>query len=218
MCWYARQTSVPRFTSQSVDLVDQFGATTASAYRPERICNPADKDQEGIQDPTAHAMCYAIRETGFARRQVVVQNQFGEQTLNVIRPAELCTPAAKDGVPLAAPDLLDHYKCYDVRGVFGERFEPRTVTVDDQFESKQAIVQKPVSLCNPVDKNGEGVPDPSCHLVCYRLLDPVRPRMDPRDVTVSDQFGTMGLRAISGTCRKIGLLCVPSTKTELPLP
>jgi hypothetical protein len=97
------------------------------------------------------------------------------------------------------------------------RFEPRTVTVVDQFKTKEAIVTKPIALCNPVDKNGEGVPDPSCHLVCYRLVDTVPPRMTPRDVSVTDQFGTMDLRAISGTCRKLGVLCVPSAKTELPL-
>jgi hypothetical protein len=217
MCWRTRQVTHPRFAPRDVELVDQFGPSSSRIDRPIRICNPADKNQELMLDSTAHEMCYALRESGFVRRRVVVQNQFGEQTLTVMRPSELCLPAEKDGIPLASPDLVNHFKCYDVRSTSGDRFEPRMVTVADQFETKEAILEKPISLCNPVDKNGEGVPDPGCHLVCYRLQDPARPIMEPRPVTVTDQFGTLDLLAISGSCRRVGVLCVPSTKTELPL-
>jgi hypothetical protein len=65
---------------------------------------------------------------------------------------------------------MNHFKCYKVRSK-GSGFVPLTVTVADQFETKMTRVLKPLLLCNPVDKNGEGIPDPACHLTCYRIRD-----------------------------------------------
>ena len=76
---------------------------------------------------------------------------------------------------------------------------------------------KPVLLCNPVDKNGDGIPDASCHLVCYRIRDAVcQAPFQPQNVTVEDQFTTDELRTFVGQCRKVAHFCVPSTKIELP--
>ena len=180
--------------------------------RPDRLCNPADKNSEGIDDPTAHAMCYRIAEVGFSKRNVMVDNQFGQQTLRVVSPETLCNPAIKDGVPTTA--VMNHFKCYRVRG---RGFTERTVSVADQFETKMTRVLKPLLLCNPVDKNGEGIPDPSCHLVCYRIKDASgQVPFAPKDVTVEDQFTTEDLHSLVGQCRQVAHLCVPSTKTELP--
>jgi len=215
-CYQARETSFPRFSRRTVDLTDQFGTTSADVQRPDRLCNPADKNGEGIGDPTVHGMCYRISEPTFQHRDVLVANQFGQETLTVLRPDSLCNPAAKDGIPLSEDSDPNHFKCYKVRPS-GGRFQERTVTVADQFETKVTRVIKPLLLCNPVDKNGEGIPDPSCHLVCYRIRDAIgQTRFPGAMVTVEDQFTTEDLRTFTGECRKAGYLCVPSSKTELP--
>jgi hypothetical protein len=214
-CYDTRETSFPRFQPRTVTLADQFESVTASVTKPERLCNPADKAGEGMDDPTAHAMCYRISESGFTRREVLVDNQFGQQTLVVVRPQNICLPAEKDMIPLASDP--NHFKCYKVREKPGSRFTERTVSVADQFETKSTRVIRPLLLCNPVDKNGEGIPSPSCHLVCYRIKDAVgQTPLPPQDVLVTDQFTSGDVHAFTGDCRKVAYLCVPSTKTELP--
>ena len=48
---------------------------------------------------------------------------------------------------------------------------PRGVqaTLADEFEQKSFLIQKPLTLCNPADKNGEGITDPLTHLEAYRI-------------------------------------------------
>jgi hypothetical protein len=88
------------------------------------------------------------------------------------------------------------------------------VTVTDQFETRTGTLIKPVSFCNPVDKNGEGILNPSAHQTCYKFQADGSPFTGPT-VNVLDQFGAIDLRAVAGVCRKADLLCVPSLKTEL---
>jgi hypothetical protein len=209
-CYKLREGS-SRFQPGPVNLVDQFGASASVAQEPERLCNPVDKEGEGISDPTAHLMCYDLQqEPNFAKRDVVVRNQFGDQILTVVRPDSLCAPAEKDGVE--SPLNLNHFKCYRVAQRHG-KFAPRTVQLGDQFESKTAVVEKPLLMCNPVDKNGEGVVNPAAHLTCYRIVDAAgQSDFIPRDVSVQDQFTEQLVKAFRGTCRKASLLCVPSLK------
>jgi hypothetical protein len=94
------------------------------------------------------------------------------------------------------------------------RFQPRTVTVQDQFETRVGTLIKPLLFCNPVDKNGEGILNPSAHQTCYKFQADGSPFVSPT-VNVLDQFGALDLRTIAGTCRKADMLCVPTLKTEL---
>jgi hypothetical protein len=194
-----------RFTQRTVSLTDQFVTSTATVIRPTRFCNPADKNAEGIHDPTEHLACYQIREGTFAKRTVLVRNQFGDQTLTVVKPEALCNPAEKNGVP--SPLNGDHFKCYRVRG---KGFATRTVTLADQFETRTETVLKPRLVCNPVDKNGGGIRNPDEHLTCYTLKS--GGTFAPVPVDIGDQFGGTGGSSLRGECRKRSLLCVPSEK------
>jgi hypothetical protein len=209
------------FTPNGVNLVDQFEEADMTLLRPYRLCNPADKNGEGINDPTEHQMCYQIRDTAvgprFRRREVIVENQFGTQTLVVMRPETLCVPAEKD---LIASDLNgDPVKCYRVVQKFGQRdFAPRDVTLTDQFESKNTTVVKPVLLCNPTAVDDQPIGSPTCHQVCYKIVDVAgQPEFTPVPVTVEDQFsnGSGSVSPMRGECRQVSLLCVPSLKTEV---
>ena len=193
-----------------------------TVLRPYRLCNPVDKNNEGIIDPTEHQMCYQIRDQvtaspRFRRREVRVENQFGVQTLVVTRPETLCVPASKNGVPIAPP-IGDRMKCYRVNQKVGEpNFVPINVSLEDQFEFKETTVLKPILLCNPTELDGDPITSPTCHQVCYKIDDVVgQPDFTPVPVTVEDEFSNLSVDPFRGECRQVSLLCVPSLKTELP--
>jgi len=90
-CYKAKGDSV----DVTVSLQDQFGGKPrVLVEEPELFCNPVDKNDEGISDPTAHLTCYKIKEDD-KKRQVLIENQFGEQTLKVTKPKLLCVPSKK---------------------------------------------------------------------------------------------------------------------------
>jgi hypothetical protein len=67
------------------------------------LCNPVDKDGEGIINSGAHLTCYRIRKVGGDDdddndRDVSVENQFGPQLLEVESRRHLCVPSSKNDV------------------------------------------------------------------------------------------------------------------------
>ncbi len=203
------------FPQRSVSLVDQFGQSTATVLRPDRFCNPVNKNNEGISDPDAHLNCYKIKEPRGPTRDVVVNNQFGELQLTTTRAHTLCVPAIKDQIGNLNDLNINHFKCYRVRQTPGAPgFTERNVQLADQFEIKATTVIKPFVLCNPVDKNGEGVPDPTNHITCYKIRDlGGQPPFAPQQPNVTDQFVVQDLQTSRRTeCGRTRLLCVPSSK------
>jgi hypothetical protein len=214
-CYQARtKKGTPVFTPQIVTLADQFENKVTRVLSPLNLCNPVDKNGEGITDATAHLTCHRISDVAgqpkFVARDVLVDNQFGQQTLTVSRAQSLCLPSEKDLVPSTLN--LDHFKCYQAKIKKGTPvFTPRTVTLADQYETKTTRVLQPLSICNPVDKNGEGIIDPTTHLICYRVQDVAgQAKFKPRDAIVESQFGQSAL-----TVSRSQTLCVPSMKTDL---
>jgi hypothetical protein len=102
---------------------------------------------------------------------------------------------------------VDHFKCYKVRvdASAGPRFpKDITTTVYDQFEpsgTRVVEVKKPFELCNPVDKNGEGIKDPTRRMLCYK----VKPVTEQGRALVANQFGLERL-----DIKNEKLLCVPA--------
>ena len=209
------KTKPVRFQQRDVTLVDQFGPSTARVLKVERFCNPANKNNEGILDPTAHLNCYKIREGAFEQREVILTNQFGEQRVNVVRPDSLCLPAVKDNVGELDDLQVNHFKCYKVRPA--TPFQAISgVNVVDQFEDKDTAIVKPKYMCTPANKNGE---DPTAplelgHLACFKIKF-VRGQTPffETGADVEDQFVRQDLQGTRRTeCRASKLLCVPSLK------
>ena len=118
---------------------------------------------------------------------------------------------------------LDHFKCYDVRAQ--ESFLPFNITLIDQFEEEPVLVQRPVTLCNPVkkcvddDHNPATPPDctqvlnPDDHLVCYETRDQsASPYFQRRQVIVSNQFGQEQRLTV---LRRTNMICLPSLKAKV---
>jgi hypothetical protein len=134
-----------------------------------------------------------------------------------VNPGGACTTEEDCGgdtycPPPVAPDPeshdVDHFKCYRIKvdKVAGPAFPRGIVTpVYDLFDStgtRQVPVKKPFELCNPVDKNGEGIKDPDRRLLCYK----VKPVTDQKKALVVNQFGIEEL-----DLRREKLLCVPAS-------
>ena len=104
----------------------------------------------------------------------------------------------------------NHFKCYQI--LDWSIFEPRKVELKDQFGESVARTMEPKMLCNPVDKNGEGIPNPDSHLVCYAIQDDPggsTPRI--KEVAVKNQFGETRLWVGAADT-----LCLPSDKKYDP--
>jgi len=118
-CYDAR--SDEPFAPRDVELHDQFTAQLGvTVLRPVLLCTPVDKNHEGFENPLGafgpHFTCYQTRdargEEAFARRQVVVRNQFGEQTLTVFkRKGLLCVPSEKSLGPGCGPGCPPGQTC-----------------------------------------------------------------------------------------------------------
>ena len=195
------------FTPLTVTVQDQFGTLTEGIRYPHRLCAPANKNGEGILDPTDHLAGYTTKPSPFTKRlnQIVV-DQFGTQLLDVIRPENFLVPTSKDGVPLVMP--VDHFQCYKVkRSKGGAKFTKRTVSVADQFESVTVTLVKPILLCAPANKNNEDPTAPSHpdHLTCYKTADGKFPSSTH---VISNQFGSSDQVTLIHRRE----LCVPSLK------
>ncbi len=204
-------------TSESgVSLVDQFGELTVDLEGPNRLCAPANVDDEdpGAPDLADHLSEYRIRgRTGFTpERNVRMINQFGEVFVDVMRPTSLLVPTAKslDG-PAGEPGTgTDHFTCYDVKRTPGSTKFARLndVPVETQFESTTLDVRRPRQLCAPTDKNGEdpGAETDPVHLLCYQIKG--HGGIDRPRVSLNDQFG-----ARTVTLGQRQMLCVASQGT-----
>jgi len=218
--------NTPKFEKRTVALADQFDAGGPArdfeVDKAERLGNPADKAGEGIGDPDTHLVVYKIKKSpGVAKHVrltgVKVSNQFGEIVLDTQNPDQLLVPSLKDlGAPIPGGDLpdpfpLDHFKCYKVKIKPGTaKFEKRDVQVVDQFNQPALLeVDKPERLCNPVDKNGEGIANPDGHLLCYKVkrVKPGPKFNDVKGIHINNQFGALQLDA-----KKEAELCLPSIK------
>jgi len=216
LCYKAKISGFTAVTG--VHLVDTWEDVMASVLKARQLCTPADKNGEGIVDATTHLESYTFRQTTpHVRQTVATTNQFGNLSLTTTKPDTLFVPTAKSLGPSSppAPDNnainVDHYKCYKIKVTSGTPKFPKGVqaTVADQFNAPPKLfdVRKPKHLCNPVDKNGEGVKNADAHLVCYQVKGASgQPKHVRRDVLVNNQFGPE-----SATTIKESELCVPTT-------
>ena len=199
------------FQRRSVTLTDVFGTRTSEVLRATDMCAPADKNGE---DPDAlgsasYLAAYQLKEGPFARISgQQVTNQFGSITLDIRQPRSLLVPSSfsDSGPPSSTSgEFLSHFACYDVRVTNGTaRFQPRTVSVQTDFEDVDVLVRRPSQLCVPASKNGEtpGAPGFPESLLCYQAKVPGAFSLP---AFFSNQFGQQ-----TSTLRQRRHFCVPS--------
>lgn len=211
-------TPPPPVTLTTADLA----AARFDVKKPLSLCLPAKKNGEGVTDEETHLEAYQISLTKMTPPQsspqrftnIVVRNQFGDITLDTLKPTRLLVPTAKDlGASPALPSLhdVDHYRCDAVKLSQGaSSFTPiPNVQLADQFSpaGKQFKLTKPLRLCLPVAKNGEPIKNGTSALLCYRALRmPGEPAHTKQlGVHLHNQFGVEQVDTV-----KEEELCVPS--------
>lgn len=113
---------------------------------------------------------------------------------------------------------LNHFKIWKI----GTKKFQRGVTLLGQFDKEarqDAVIDAAEWLANPVNKNGEGVPNPNQHLVGYFLKPPAKPA-PKRWVLLSNQFHSEKTETIWHLGDPVVLL-VPASKVysgEPPAP
>jgi hypothetical protein len=214
LCYKAKASALS--STLSVHLVDEFEDVMATSLKPRTLCTPASQEGSLVSDATTHLVAYSFRQsTRHSRQTVTTVDQFGTLSLTTTKPDTLLVPTNKGlATTPSAPDNndinVDHYKCYKVKVTAGTPKFPKGVTasVTDQFTSPPKVfnVRKPKHLCNPVDKNGEGIKNASAHLVCYQVKGASgQPKHSRRSVFTNNQFGPGAMVTI-----KESELCVPS--------
>ena len=163
------------------EITDGDVGTLVDVKKGLALCNPANKNGEGIADPDDHLRSFgiAVAKTGEPQPPfpplsgAIVSNQFGTLALDAGKVDRLLVPAAKSlDTPVAPPEApaINHFRCAKVKVSKGTpRFEPILgVTVEDQFaQPKQYDLKKPSRLCTPVQKNLEPFIGSADVLLCY---------------------------------------------------
>jgi hypothetical protein len=111
-----------------------------------------------------------------------------------------------------------HLACYKAKLTKGApKFQAFGIGLSDQFESGDFDVTKPVSLCNPADKRGEGIVDPDTHLAGYEIkltaTTPKQPaHVKQTNLKITNQFHS-GANPLSVDTVKPDRLLVPTAKS-----
>lgn len=100
----------------------------------------------------------------------------------------------------------NHYLCRQVKDlkVPAKFAAVAGISVIDQTAGDTCEAKKPFLLCDPVDKNGGGVADPSLHYCCYKLKCTAKPAVN---YDVTDQFWSGRI-----STKKPKFLCNPCQK------
>jgi hypothetical protein len=193
--------------------------------RPELLYPPANKNGEGVADEDTHLEAYSLKLTKTdppqpkppGRKNVHLQNQFGDIVVDVGRPNRLLVPTAKNltgPADLPGPNSMDHYRCNTVKIPKGTTFTPILgVLIDDQFiddPGKKFDLKKLLRLCTPVKKNDEAlINNPDTHLLCYQAkVSENEPKHEPRKgVHLHNQFGQEQIDTV-----REAEFCVPTTE------
>jgi len=104
----------------------------------------------------------------------------------------------------------DHFSCYMLDK--GPALKPEQITITDQFGRAQAVLGKPIMLCNPSEKIHRGrnfkISNKKRHLVCYEILEQTPNK--PYELEIENQFEKRKVRSLNRE-----LFCVPSLKRHL---
>jgi len=218
VCYQARRSNAgPDFDDVDVTLDDEFdGAGVYTVRDPRGICVPASIDAGAITDPATHLTSYQIREaSGTPRhggRTGELVTGLGPTFLDTSKVDRLLVPAAMDldsavAAPVPGTHNVDHYKCYKAKTTKGRpKYFPKGVQLDaaETVEDRRYDLVRPVSYCNPVDKNGEGVINPVGKLVCYKAKRAKTETKHVRraGVSVADQLwaGLLDTRKVESFC------------------
>jgi hypothetical protein len=141
-------------TNQTV--VNQFGTLQLDVSRPDLLLVPTQKSlfqtPPPLPNPTVdHFQCYRVRRSrgaaGFVPvKNIVVTDQFGTATVDLVRVARLCVPANKNDEDPTAPSHPTDLLCYRTRN---SRFGTVQTYTNSQFGPEEPLLIHRRELCVP---------------------------------------------------------------------
>lgn len=171
------------------------------------FANPVSKNGEPIYNRNAHLTWYRLySQIPEPTRNVMVENQFGQQKIIIGKSPALLAPARKQERGSQFPVDLDHFKLYWV--LEGEPVN-QGVELKDQFSGEEAKVFYPLFFGVPVQKEYQGNVSPIHNKKAHLLIYKITPRSLQQARAVRDQFGMRYLFFLRSV-----LLAVPGIKPE----
>ncbi len=168
-CYRAKVLGSANPNNRLIYVQDQYEAKNLIVKKPTEFCALADK--EGVQVGGAagglegyHLVCYATkdapRQPKFQRQEVLTEDQFGVELLQLTKPYSLCEQATKQTNGASAgfdqhPFEDFSFRCYKVRRLENGRFEKIQLELIDQFsvpEGKQTRLLRPDLFCSRVEE------------------------------------------------------------------
>jgi len=217
-CWDF--TGPQQESTPLLGLTDQIISEPFNSFTPVEFCESSDKDLDnnGSVDFASpftttgqHYTTYTISGAPVNQQVTITINNFDppySEPVNVIEPVELWVPNTKCISPtlpsctqVVSEDPNRHFICYTITG--GPSIIEPEMKFIHQFGSNVFTIDKPILLCNPVDKDqgDDGSIDfpiisETTHVVCFDLKPtptgtiPSIERLDDQISTVFNPTGT----------------------------
>jgi hypothetical protein len=191
-------TGGSQYIGESVYLEDRFGAVEATVTYTTIFFDPVEKWHDGmvtpIRYPDWHHLVHNITcEDEPGEWLVVVENQFGIQSLTVSGPTALSTPAQKlEPFYHDPPGVIDHLLDYQV--IAGDPVNQVVDLYDEFGDFTEVLVLEPNGFGNPTRKIHDGnvmeivTPGDWCYVAYLLSLEYL-----PIQVKAVDQFGQQTL-------------------------
>ena len=163
---------------KEIPVFNQFGELTVDIKKVKTLLVPSAKDHDEepneLEEITInHFKCYEAKESKhtpkFEKRNVNLDDQFGEVNMQVYKPKMLCSPVDKNNEGIVNEDA--YLMCYDLKKIKGEpKFKKISVFTNDQFTSEKLKAEKQKRLCVPSTITGEEPEPVEC--VLPEILNP----------------------------------------------
>jgi hypothetical protein len=123
-----------------------LGVTVAITFGISASAHAQSRNPPGVNP--SHYQCYRVSEQEpFNPREIRLRDQFGTTTVKIVKPAFLCAPVEKNGVP--PRDRQTHLVCYEEEG---GKAADKQVSMTNQFGKETLSVKDPALLCVPSRK------------------------------------------------------------------
>lgn len=172
------------------------------------VWNFVEADQAGIIAELTYVNIHSNAFIGGEiRGQIVRVPSCGD---TVVDGGETCDDGNNTGGDgcdaVCQSEPTNHYLCRQVKDLkVPAKFVAQPgISVVDQTGIDTCEAKKPFLLCDPVDKNGGGVPVPSLHYCCYKLKCGLKPAVN---YDITDQFWNGRI-----STKKPKFLCNPCAK------
>jgi hypothetical protein len=143
---------------KDITITNAFGTVTLDATRLVRLLVPSRKSHTSTPPPLSdppidHFTCYAVERSKGQPKfdpipNVLLVDQFGPKTVDVLAPTLLCLPADKNGEDPGAQNHPGHLLCYQTKHE-RDNFGKDPVFTNDQFGPRDFRIIRREELCVP---------------------------------------------------------------------